>query len=99
MHLDRELVKGGKYLNRYLFRGMAYMYKSRYQDVLATYRDFIADMPAAIFCNNGVFMSHSTPKRLYIPTLSRDYLTETAPDLPLGKCKPIGGTEKGGFYS
>ena len=38
VHLDRELVKGGKYLNRYLFRGMAYMYKSRYQDVLATYR-------------------------------------------------------------
>ncbi len=99
VHLDRELVKGGKYLNRYLFRGMAYMYKDRYQDVLDAYRKFIADMPAAIFAENGVFMAHSTPKRPYIPTLSRSYLTDTAPERPLGKCKPVNALVNGREFS
>jgi hypothetical protein len=99
VHLDRELVKGGKYLNRYLYRGMAYMYKDRYQDVLQEYRDYVAGMPAAILADNGVFMAHSTPKIPYIETLSREYLTEVAPDLPLKKCKPINAMVNGREYS
>ncbi|RMG07702.1 MAG: hypothetical protein D6731_23255 [Planctomycetota bacterium] len=99
VHLDRELVKGGKYLNRYLYRGMAYLYRERYEDVLAAYREFIAGMPAAIFAANGVFMAHSTPKRIFIPELSREYLTEVAPGLPLRKCRAIAALVNGREYS
>ena len=99
VHLDRELVKGGKYLNRYLFRGMAYMYRDRYQDVLAAYREFIANMPAAILAPNGVFMAHSTPKRPFIPSLSREYLTEEAAERPLGKLKPVAALVNGRDYA
>jgi len=99
VHLDRELVKGGKYLNRYLFRGMAYMYRKRYEHVLAEYRDFIAGMPAAIIAPNGVFMSHSTPKKPFIPSLSREYLTETAAERDLSELKPINALVNGREYS
>jgi len=98
LHLRRELVKGGKFLNRYLFRGMAYMYRSRYEDVLEAYREFIGNMPAAIISPNGVFMSHSTPKRPFIPTLSREFLTETSADLPYKKLKPIVAMVNGREY-
>lgn len=98
VHLNRELVKGGKYLNRYLFRGMAYMYKKQYEKVLQVYRDYIAGMPAAIFAPNGVFMAHSTPKRAFIPSLSRTYLTETAAELPYQKLKPITAMVNGRDY-
>ena len=99
LNLRRELVKGGKFLNRYLFRGMAYMYRGRYEDVLEAYREFIGDMPAAIFSPNGVFMSHSTPKRAFIPTLSRSYLSETAAEQPFNKLKPIVALVNGREYS
>jgi hypothetical protein len=99
VHLDRELVKGGKYLNRYLFRGMAYMYRERWQDVLGEYRKFIAGMPAAIFAPNGVFMAHSTPKAPFIPSLSRDYLYDSGPKVPLKKLKPIAALVNGREYS
>ena len=98
VHLNRELVKGGKYLNRYLFRGMAYMYRERYEDVLEAYQEFIADMPAAILAPNGIFMAHSTPKRAYIPSLSRSYLSEEAAERPLGKSKPINALVNGRDY-
>ncbi|MCA8924117.1 MAG: metallophosphoesterase [Planctomycetes bacterium] len=99
LNLRRELVKGGKFLNRYLFRGMAYMYRGRYEDVLEAYREFIGDMPAAIFSPNGVFMSHSTPKRAFIPTLSRSYLSETAAEQPFNKLKPIVALVNGREYT
>lgn len=99
VHLDRELVKGGKYLNRYLYRGMAYMYRDRYQDVLEEYRKFIAGMPAAIFSPNGVFMAHSTPKKAFIPSLSRAYLTEVAGEKPLSKLKPVNAMVNGRDYA
>jgi tetratricopeptide (TPR) repeat protein len=98
VHLNRELVKGGKYLNRYLFRGMAYMYRKQYEKVLDVYREFIAGMPAAIFAPNGVFMAHSTPKKAFIPSLSRTYLTETAAELPYSKLKPINAMVNGRDY-
>ncbi|MGE0710814.1 MAG: metallophosphoesterase [Planctomycetota bacterium] len=98
VHLDRELVKGGKYLNRYLFRGMAYMYRARYEEVLSEYRKFIADMPAAILAPNGVFMAHSTPKRAYVPSLSRDYLIDEAAASPLKKLRPINAMVNGRDY-
>ena len=99
VHLDRELVKGGKYLNRYLFRGMAYMYKGRYEEVLTEYRTFVAKMPAAILAPNGVFMAHSTPKRAYVPSLSRDYLTGEAAKLPLRKLRPVNAMVNGRDYA
>lgn len=98
VHLDRELVKGGKYLNRYLYRGMAYMYKERSEDVIRAYRDFIAGMPAAIFAPNGIFMAHSTPKAAFIPTLSRDYLYEHGADMSLKALKPINAMVNGREY-
>jgi tetratricopeptide (TPR) repeat protein len=98
VHLDRELVKGGKYLNRYLFRGMAYMYRARYEEVLSEYRKFIADMPAAILAPKGVFMAHSTPKRAYVPSLSREYLTEESATKPLSKARPINAMVNGRDY-
>lgn len=98
VHLDRELVKGGKYLNRYLYRGMAYMYRERWEDVLGEYRSFIAGMPAAIFAPNGIFMAHSTPKRPFIPTLSRDLLYDAGPKTPLRKLKPVAALVNGREY-
>jgi hypothetical protein len=99
VHLDRELVKGGKYLNRYLYRGMAYMYRERWQDVLLEYRKFITGMPAAVFAPNGIFMAHSTPKKAFIPTLSRDFLYEADPrKTPLRKLKPIAALVNGREY-
>lgn len=99
VHLDRELVKGGKYLNRYLFRGMAYMYRDRWEDVLREYRAFIAGMPAAVFAPNGVFMAHSTPKRPFIPSLSRGYLEETGPQVPLQGQKALAALVNGRDYA
>lgn len=83
---NRELVKGGKYLNRYLFRGMAFMYRERYEEVLQVYREFIEGMPAAVLAPNGVFMAHSTPKRPFIASLSRELLT--------GPQKPLTGSQR-----
>ncbi|MBI3722686.1 metallophosphoesterase, partial [bacterium] len=87
--LGRDLVKGGKSLNRYLYKGMAFMYQARHEEVAQAYMKFIRDMPAAIVAPNGVFMSHSTPKKPYIPSLSMEYLTTTSAKLPLEKCGPI----------
>ena len=98
MHLERELVKGGKYLNRFLYRGMAYMYRDRSDDVLAAYREFIAGMPAAVISPNGIFMAHSTPKRPFIPTISRAYLEEQGPDVSLKGLKPIAAMVNGRDY-
>lgn len=98
VHLERELVKGGKYLNRFLYRGMAYMYRDRSDDVLAAYREFIAGMPAAVIAPNGIFMAHSTPKRPFIPTLSRGYLEEQGPDVSLKGLKPIAAMVNGRDY-
>ena len=100
VHLDRELVKGGKYLNRYLFRGMAYMYRDRYEDVLREYREFVADMPAALIAPGaGVFMAHSTPKRAYVPALTQAYLTEQAAEQPLRKQRAINALVNGRDYA
>ncbi|MCW8138723.1 MAG: metallophosphoesterase [Planctomycetota bacterium] len=99
VHLDRELVKGGKYLNRYLYRGMAYMYRERWEDVLGKYRAFVAGMPAAIFAPNGVFMAHSTPKKPFISTLSRDLLYDAGPKTPLRKLKPVAALVNGREYA
>lgn len=99
VHLDRELVKGGKYLNRYLYRGMAYMYRERWEAVLDEYRTFIAGMPAAIFAPNGVFMAHSTPKRPFIPSLSRDMIYESGPKVSLKRLKPIAALVNGREYA
>jgi len=100
VHIDRELVKGGKYLNRYLFRGMAYMYRDRYEDVLTEYRKFIADMPAALIAPAaGVFMAHSTPKRAYVPALSQSYLAEEAAEKPLKKQRAINAMVNGRDYA
>lgn len=99
VHLDRELVKGGKYLNRYLRRGLAYMYRERHEDVLAAYREFIADMPVAILAPNGVYMAHSTPKRPFIPSVSRDYLTDEAAARPLAGERPIAALVNGRDYA
>lgn len=98
VHIDKELVKGGKYLNRYLFRGMAYMYRDRYEEVLAEYRKFIADMPAAILAPNGVFMAHSTPKAAFVPSLSREFLTDEAVTKPLKSLRPINAMVNGRDY-
>lgn len=99
VHLDRELVKAGKFLNRYLRRGMAYQYQDGHEEVLLTYRKFIAKMPAAVLCDNGLFMAHSTPKRPFIPSISRAYLTEESVDLPLSKTRPIAALVNGREYS
>lgn len=99
VHLDRELVKGGKYLNRYLYRGMAYMYRDRWQDVLAEYRRFIMGMPVAVFAPNGVFMAHSTPKKPFIPTLTRELIYDAAPGkVPLRGQKALAALVNGREY-
>ena len=99
VHLNRELIKGGKPLNRYLFRGMSYMYRDRYEDVLEAYRAFIANMPAALIAPNGVFMAHSTPKRPFISSLSRRFLTETSAERPLRKLRPVAALVNGRDYA
>jgi hypothetical protein len=86
---NRELVKGGKFLNRFLYKGLAYMYQSRHDEVAESYKKFIMDMPATIVCPNGIFLSHSTPKKPFIPSLSIEYLTKTSSKIPLSKCGPI----------
>ena len=96
---NRELVKGGKYLNRYLFRGMAFMYRERYEEVLQVYREFVEGMPAAILAANGVFMAHSTPKRPFIASLSREYLTSQAMDKPLTSQRAITAMVNGRDFS
>ena len=92
---NRELVKGGKYLNRYLFRGMAFMYRERYEQVLEEYRAFIGGMPAAVLAANGVFMAHSTPKRPFIPSISREFLTGAAAERPLTQQKALAALVNG----
>lgn len=96
---NRELVKGGKYLNRYLFRGMAFMYRDRYEEVLQVYREFVEQMPAAILAQNGVFMAHSTPKRPFIGSLSREYLTATSAEKPLSAQRAITAMVNGRDFS
>lgn len=96
---NRELVKGGKYLNRYLFRGMAFMYRDRYEEVLQVYREFVEGMPAAILAENGVFMAHSTPKRPFIASLSREFLTGAAAERPLTAQRAITALVNGRDFS
>jgi len=43
--LDRELIKGGKFLNRFLYKGLAYMYQARHEEVAQAYKAFIMNMP------------------------------------------------------
>lgn len=92
---DRELVKGGKFLNRFLYKGLAYMYQARHEEVATAYKKFIQDMPAAIVCPNGVFLSHSTPKRPFIESISIEYLSRTSAQLPLAKCTAIKAMTEG----
>ena len=87
--LDRELVKGGKFLNRFLYKGLAYMYKERHEEVANAYKKFVHDMPVAIVAPNGILMTHSTPKKPFIPSLSMDYLTKTSVKKSLAECGPI----------
>lgn len=87
--LDRELVKGGKFLNRFLYKGLAYMYQARHEEVAAAYKKFVLDMPVALVAPNGIIMTHSTPKRPFIPSISMDYLTTTSPKKHLSECGPI----------
>jgi hypothetical protein len=87
--LDRELVKGGKFLNRFLYKGLAYMYQGRHDEVANAYKKFIMDMPVAIVAPNGILMTHSTPKRPFIPSLSMDYLTQKSAKQHLSECGPI----------
>jgi hypothetical protein len=87
--LNRELVKGGKFLNRFLYKGLAYMYQARHEEVAEAYKKYILDMPVAIVAPNGILMTHSTPKKPFVPSLSMDYLTDTSAKMHLGKCGPI----------
>jgi len=87
--LDRELVKGGKFLNRFLYKGLAYMYQARHEEVAKAYKKFVLDMPVAIAAPNGVLMTHSTPKRPFIASLSMDYLTSASTKKHLSECGPI----------
>jgi hypothetical protein len=87
--LDRELVKGGKFLNRFLYKGLAYMYQGRHEEVAQAYKKFVLDMPVALVAPNGIIMTHSTPKRPFIPSLSMEYLTSTSVKRHLGECGPI----------
>lgn len=94
---NRELSKGGRFLNRYFIRGLAYMYKERHEDVLRAYQEFIAGMPAAVFAPNGVFMAHSTPKRVFVPSLTREHLEEAAQ--PLHKDRAVHALVHGRDYA
>ena len=87
--LDRELIKGGKFLNRFLYKGLAYMYQARHEEVAKAYKKFVLDMPAAILAPNGIIMTHSTPKRPFIPSLSMEDPTTTSAHKHLGDCGPI----------
>lgn len=87
--LGRELVKGGKFLNRFLYKGLAYMYQARHEEVAEAYKKFILDMPVAIHAPHGILMTHSTPKRPFIPSLSMEYLTTTSVKKHLSECGPI----------
>jgi serine/threonine-protein phosphatase PP1 catalytic subunit len=97
-HQGRELVKGGKYLNRFLMKGLAYMYRERHEDVADEYKKFIGNMPAAIVAPCGVFMSHSTPKRAFIPSITLDYLTTKSMKKPLAECNTIVALVNGRDY-
>jgi hypothetical protein len=87
--LGRELVKGGKFLNRFLYKGLAYMYQARHEQVAEAYKKFVLDMPVALVAPNGILMTHSTPKRPFIPSLSMDYLTTASAKKHLSECGPI----------
>ncbi|MDF1665427.1 MAG: metallophosphoesterase [Planctomycetota bacterium] len=98
-HLGRDLVKAGKSLNRYLYKGMNFQFGDRYTEVADEYKDFIGGMPAAIMTQNGIFMSHSTPKKAFVNLLSHKYFTETSAELPFRKCKPIVALVNGRDYA
>jgi hypothetical protein len=98
-HLGRDLVKAGKSLNRYLYKGMNFQFGDRYQEVADEYKSFIGGMPAAIMTQNGIFMSHSTPKKAFVQMMSHQYFTEVSAELPFGKCKPIVALVNGRDYS
>ena len=98
-HLGRDLVKGGKSLNRYLFKGMNFQFKERYEEVVEEYKAFIENMPAAIITQNGIFMSHSTPKRPQIEKLSQTYFTDEAAEKPWRKLKPLVALVNGRDYA
>jgi hypothetical protein len=98
-HLGRDLVKAGKSLNRYLYKGMNFQFGDRYKEVAEEYQKFIGGMPAAIMTQNGIFMSHSTPKKAFVQMMSHQYLTEISANKPFGKCKPIVALVNGRDYA
>ena len=87
--LNRELIKGGKFLNRFLYKGLAYMYKERHEEVAEAYKKFVLDMPVGIYAPNGILMTHSTPKKAFVPSVSKEYLTTTSVKKHLSTCGPI----------
>lgn len=97
-HLGRDLVKAGKSLNRYLYKGMHFQFGDRYEEVVEAYKEFIGWMPAAIMTQNGIFMAHSTPKKAHIAELTHGYLTEVSAEKPYRKCRPIVAMVNGRDY-
>ncbi len=96
----KDLIKGGKSLNSFLFRGMEHMFGDRYEEVLELYREFIALMPAAIRTPSGLFMSHSTPPNGEIGRLAEDdFLTDGYGGWQsLRKCREIHAMVNGRDY-
>lgn len=98
-HLGRDLVKAGKSLNRYLFKGMSFQFDDAHHAIIKEYKRFIGGMPAALMTQNGIFMSHSTPKRPFIESMSLEYFTDTAAELPFSQSKPIVALVNGRDYA
>jgi len=87
--LNLAIGKRGRELNFAFDEGGRRVYGDRWQEVREAYRRFWRTSPLAVRTENGVFISHSTPRLTKIGALSLDYFRDTPNEQALRRNGPV----------